>query len=96
MKKSGKKEEEEGLEIFQTIENTRFNWSKTVGIKITKWWKGVKEEMNEGESGKKGEEGNETCETRESTRFDWSKTVVTKITKWWKGVKEEIDEGESE
>ena len=64
---SGKEEEEEGLEIIQTIESTKFNWSKTVVSKITKWRRGVKEEMNEGESGKKEEEEVlEICQTREN------------------------------
>ena len=64
-------------------------------MKITKWCKGVKEEKNEGESGKKKEEFLEICETREKTRFNWSKTVGIKITKWWKGAEEEVNERES-
>ena len=51
---------------FEPIESPRFNWNKTVGVKTPKWWKGVKEEMNEGESEKKGEEGLEICETGEN------------------------------
>ena len=52
-------------EVVESIESTRFNWNKTVELKIPKWWKGVKEEMNGGESEKKGEEGLEICETGE-------------------------------
>ena len=35
-------------------------------IENPKWWKEVKEEMNGGESEKKGEEGLEICETGEN------------------------------
>ena len=44
----------EFTKIVESIESPRFNWNKFVGIKTQKWWKGVKEEMNGGESEKKG------------------------------------------
>ena len=62
-------EEREIREItkgVESIESPRFNWNKTVGFKTPKWWKGVKKEMSEGESEKKGEEGLEICETGEN------------------------------
>ena len=56
----------ERIKAVESIESPRFNWNKIVESKITKWWKGVKEEMNGGESEKKGEEGFEICETGEN------------------------------
>ena len=52
--------------IVESIESPRFNWNKIVGFKTPKWWKGVKEEMNRGESAKKGEEELKICETGEN------------------------------
>ena len=63
------KEEREMKEItkvVESIESPRFNWNKTVVKKTPKWWKGVKEEKNGGESEKKGEERIEICETGEN------------------------------
>ena len=62
-------EEREIREItkaVESIESPRFNWNKIVVLKSPKWWEGVKEEMNGGESEKKGEEGLEICETGEN------------------------------
>ena len=62
-------EEREMREItkaVESIENTRFKRNKTVLFNTPKGWKGVKEEMNGGESEKKGEEGLEICETGEN------------------------------
>ena len=56
----------EPTKFVESIESPRFNWNKTVGLKTPKWWNGVKEEMNGGESKKKGEEGLEICETGEN------------------------------
>ena len=56
----------ERTKVFKSIENPRFNWNKTVGLKTPKWWKGMKEEMNGGESEKKGEEVLEICEIGEN------------------------------
>ena len=56
----------EMIKAVESIESPRFNWNKTVGHKTPKWWKGVKEEMNGGESEKKGEEVLEICEIREN------------------------------
>ena len=52
--------------VAESIESPRFNWSKIVELKTPKWRKGVKEEMNGGESEKKGEEEFEICETGEN------------------------------
>ena len=63
------KEEREIREItkaVESIESPRFNWNKIVGLKTPKWWQGVKEEMNGGESEKKREEVFEICETGEN------------------------------
>ena len=62
-------EEREIREItkaVESIESPRFNWNKTVVLKTPKWWKGVKEEMNGGESEKKEEEVLEICEIGEN------------------------------
>ena len=56
----------EVTKAVESIESPRFNWSKTVGSKTPKWWVKVKEEMNGGESEKKGKEGLEFCETGEN------------------------------
>ena len=60
------REMRERKKVVESIESPRFNWNKFVGIKTPKLWKGVKEEMNGGESEKKGEEGIEMCETGEN------------------------------
>ena len=51
--------------VVESIESPRFNWNKFVGLKTPKRWKGVKEEMNGGESEKR-EEGFEICEIGEN------------------------------
>ena len=56
----------ERTKAVESIESPRFNWNKIVRMKTPKRWKGVKEEMNRGESEKKGEEGIEICETGEN------------------------------
>ena len=53
------------MKAVESIESPRFNWNKIVVLKTPKWWKGVKEEMNGGES-EKGEEVLEICETGEN------------------------------
>ena len=60
------KEIREIRKVVESIESPRLNWNKTVGFKIPKRWKGVKEEMNVGKSEKKGEEELEICETGEN------------------------------
>ena len=60
------REMRERTKVVESIESTRFNWSETVGFKTPKLWKGVKEEMNGGESEKKEEERLEICETGEN------------------------------
>ena len=70
----------------ESIESPRFNWNKTVAIETPKWWKGVKEEMNGGESGKR-EEILEICETGENILPQNTKSSGFKIPengKWWK------------
>ena len=62
----GEMKMKEMTKVVESIESPRFNWNKTVWLKSSKWWKGVKEEMNGGESGKKGEEGLKICETGEN------------------------------
>ncbi len=59
------KEMRERIKAVESIESPRFNWNKIVATKTPKWWKGMKEEMNGGES-EKGEEGLEICETGEN------------------------------
>ena len=56
----------EPTKAVESIESPRFNWNKIAVIKTPKWWKGMKEEMREGESEKKGEEVLEICETGEN------------------------------
>ena len=65
-KKEEEKEMRKETKVFESIESTRFNWNKAAELKTPKWWKGVKEEMNGGESKKKGEEGVEICEIGEN------------------------------
>ena len=52
--------------VDESIESPRFNWNKIVGLKTPRWWKGVKEELNGGESEKKGNERLEICEIGEN------------------------------
>ena len=61
------KDEREWTKAVESIESPRFNWNKTVGFKIPKLREGVKEEMNGGDSEKKGEKVFEICETGENT-----------------------------
>ena len=56
----------EKTKVVESTESPRFNWNKIVVLKSQKWWKGVKEEMNGGESKKKEEEGIEICEIGEN------------------------------
>ena len=60
------KEMKEKSKVVESIESPIFNWNKIVEIKTPKWWKGMKEEMNGGESEKKGEEGLDICEAGEN------------------------------
>ena len=60
------REMREITKVVESIESPRFNWNKSVELKTPKRWKGVKEEMNGGESEKKGEEGIEICEIGEN------------------------------
>ena len=60
------REKRERMKVVQSIESPRLNWKKTAELKTPKWWKGVKEEMNGGESEKEGEEGIEICKTGEN------------------------------
>ena len=56
----------ERTKVVESIESPRFNWNKIVGLKTPKWWKGVKEEMNGGESEKKEEKRLEICKIEEN------------------------------